>query len=58
MRAPAEVNDAFLDRLLLALEELDAPVVVVLEDLHEVSAPEPSARSTPWCGCSPTASTW
>ncbi len=39
MRAPAEVNDAFLDRLLLALEELDAPVVVVLEDLHEVSAP-------------------
>ncbi len=39
MRAPAEVNDAFLDRLLLALEELDAPVVLVLEDLHEVSAP-------------------
>jgi LuxR family maltose regulon positive regulatory protein len=39
MRAPAEVNEAFLDRLLLALEELDAPVVVVLEDLHEVSAP-------------------
>jgi LuxR family maltose regulon positive regulatory protein len=40
MRAPAEVSDAFLDRLLLALEELDAPVVVVVEDLHEVSAPQ------------------
>ena len=39
MRAPTEVNEAFLDRLLLALEELDAPVVVVLEDLHEVTAP-------------------
>ena len=39
MRAPAEVNEAFLDRLLLALEELDTPVVVVLEDLHEVTAP-------------------
>ena len=39
MRAPTEVNDAFLDRLLLALEDLDAPVVVVLEDLHEVSDP-------------------
>ena len=40
LRAPAEVNEAFLDRLLLALEELDTPVVVVLEDLHEVSAPQ------------------
>jgi LuxR family transcriptional regulator, maltose regulon positive regulatory protein len=39
MRAPTEVNEAFLDRLLLALEELDAPVVLVLEDLHEVTAP-------------------
>ena len=38
-RAPAEVNEAFLDRLLLALEDLDAPVVLVLEDLHEVTAP-------------------
>jgi len=39
MRAPAEVTEAFLDRFLLALEELDAPVVLVLEDLHEVTAP-------------------
>jgi LuxR family maltose regulon positive regulatory protein len=39
MRPPVEVNDAFLDRLLLALEELDAPMVLVLEDLHEVTAP-------------------
>ena len=39
MRVPAELNEAFLDRLLLAFEELDAPVVMVLEDLHEVSAP-------------------
>ncbi len=37
LRAPAEVDDAFLDRLLLALEEQDSPVVVVLEDLHEVT---------------------
>ncbi len=39
MRVPAELNEAFLDRLLLALEDLDAPVVMVLEDLHEVTAP-------------------
>ena len=37
LRAPAHVDDAFLDRLLLALEEQDSPVVVVLEDLHEVT---------------------
>lgn len=40
LRAPVRVNEAFLDRMLLALEELDAPVVVVLEDLHEVTAPQ------------------
>ncbi len=39
IRVPAHVNEAFLDRLLLALEELDAPMVMVLEDLHEVTAP-------------------
>ncbi len=37
LRAPSEVDEAFLDRLLLALEEQDSPVVVVLEDLHEVT---------------------
>jgi LuxR family maltose regulon positive regulatory protein len=40
LRAPADVDDAYVERVLLALDSSTTPVVLVLEDLHEVQAPE------------------